>query len=1267
MDELSDPGAFNGVRRAQELPPGITAGPHVRVTQTGAIVGWRTDRAADSVVEYGQPAGIYPGLASDPRRVREHRVRLSSLQPGTTYHFRVRSADVSGNTAYGEDRTFTTRLSGRGKAPRVTLVQPAQYRGRVEIAAVAEDGTPVGKAEFALDDTPIFTAYSPPFEVTLNTELFENGEHSLKLRCTGQTGKTAETLHTVLFCNIPDQPPQVTIVSPATGATVDGKVEIEAHATDDQGVLAAWLYVDGTRKGIAGLADPPSKDITFGIDWDASKEQEGNHHLEVLVYDTSIKTATAHIDLTVLHVAPPPEPTPPDLRVISRSVTRIGNYLDVQMSVRNFGDLPAANIHIFDELEGFQAISVADAAPGTVVRSRWFPTARSGDVEIVDDNPLPHDSQVTYKYRLVPVLAHPNPKTPAIGTVTSLDCDGPGGPIPRMLKQPTYSTTTGETIPQAHAAACKTANYLIVTNPIRLIGLNCPAYYSGFGTATCWHDTNNVLSNMARLAVAKQGVLGYFHGKTADELRDLIRTGWTWLPPMLPGWPSTGVSTGAKGTWAQQLHESFTAPGRGWLLIVGEYQIVPSWTITGIGVAAHDDGSDYIRQSDFRYADTMGDERPELIVGRIIGDTPADLVRGLQASLGVHYNWPGYGNDSSHALALSGAGKFVDDFVDSVNYLAGQLAGKGTSVSVIHQKYLGEDKAGTDQAVSDFKALVPGRDFILLDGHGLPKEVGPLSVENLPGTDFHGTNPVIWSEACLAGNYDYLTETQPAPVNGTISEQFFLLDAGGYFGSTEIGSASVGKTAVHYVADHWTKTMPPAYQFFLLKDWFGGWWASAKCRGFNYEYNYYGDPKLGKTALDPLEMSGIAKIQQPLTGMPPGLLGPAQVAGPSRPDGIADHLLDVDVPDVSFASSQGIDHVLLPGGMPQVEDGLPDVPSYSATFTYAPGTVVQHVLLRDRAGLREGTGLKLALVVDGPNGPSRPAEPAGGNGWYPATDFQWRTSANPDGSTRLTILIFPFHYNSSTGEYRFHRTYRFAVRTAQATAAIVAVSTDRPAYRNEQPVAVTAEILNRGMARDLVLNVAVRETRRGQAVDGLPVRTLTRLQGHAALTQQWLPEKLPPGEYLLDAELRELDGTLLDRKKEYIRIGVQEARILSLTATPHRFRPGQAVSMCMMAANSGSLPIRGTAVLRVVDSRGTTVAEFTQPVTGLQPDEVTHLRGRWETSEATHGDYSAIGYLLFDSRATDPLTTNITTSSSPRKKEKADRSAGGSLGAHAAA
>ena len=86
-------------------PPQIS---NVVVTRVGASirVTWNTNEFANSTVLYGTQSGSYPQSAANPLFERQHEINLTGLRGGTTYFLRVRSADLSGNTATGAERSI---------------------------------------------------------------------------------------------------------------------------------------------------------------------------------------------------------------------------------------------------------------------------------------------------------------------------------------------------------------------------------------------------------------------------------------------------------------------------------------------------------------------------------------------------------------------------------------------------------------------------------------------------------------------------------------------------------------------------------------------------------------------------------------------------------------------------------------------------------------------------------------------------------------------------------------------------------------------------------------------------------------------------------------------------------------------------------------------------------------------------------------------------------------------------------------------------------
>ncbi|HYK90654.1 MAG TPA: fibronectin type III domain-containing protein, partial [Acidobacteriota bacterium] len=91
-------------------PPVISSVTATGITASTAVVGWTTNEASDSQVEYG-PTTSYGTLTTlNSTLVTSHSQSLSGLLPGALYNFRVRSRDSAGNLALSGNYTFTTAV-----------------------------------------------------------------------------------------------------------------------------------------------------------------------------------------------------------------------------------------------------------------------------------------------------------------------------------------------------------------------------------------------------------------------------------------------------------------------------------------------------------------------------------------------------------------------------------------------------------------------------------------------------------------------------------------------------------------------------------------------------------------------------------------------------------------------------------------------------------------------------------------------------------------------------------------------------------------------------------------------------------------------------------------------------------------------------------------------------------------------------------------------------------------------------------------------------
>jgi hypothetical protein len=334
--------------------------------------------------------------------------------------------------------------------------------------------------------------------------------------------------------------------------------------------------------------------------------------------------------------------------------------------------------------------------------------------------------------------------------------------------------------------------------------------------------------------------------------------------------------------------------------------------------------------------------------------------------------------------------------------------------------------------------------------------------------------------------------------------------------------------------------------------------------------------------------------------------------------------------------------VEIPGGALLLVEGEPRIPFYSVHLEYPAGHEIQDVALAERAGLTTATGLNVPIVTltvrDGEEGSS-----AASTGWYPEEEYDWRAFQNPDGTTSLIIIMYPFYYNPLTTDVQFYKNYSFNITYTVATVEITRLETDEDAYRQGDQVAVDVGLNNAGEAEDVIFNAAIKRYSTGEAVDGLLLRSLQDLIGPASFSPRWDSSGFEPDYYYVEVTLQDNSSNVLDRQTEMFRLGIISGETTTFTATPTYFDIGDSINVSLVFSNTGTVNITGTAVIRVQDKAGETVQEFWHDVTDLAPGNAVSLDDAWDTSGAEEGTYSILGYVLYDSMATDPMAAVVST------------------------
>jgi len=76
-------------------------------------------------------------------------------------------------------------------------------------------------------------------------------------------------------------PPEVTIISPVNGSTVNEMVTVSCMATDNKGVEKVELWVDGISMNISDATEP------YTLNWNTTTFENGDHIIVARSYDTS--------------------------------------------------------------------------------------------------------------------------------------------------------------------------------------------------------------------------------------------------------------------------------------------------------------------------------------------------------------------------------------------------------------------------------------------------------------------------------------------------------------------------------------------------------------------------------------------------------------------------------------------------------------------------------------------------------------------------------------------------------------------------------------------------------------------------------------------------------------------------------------------------------------------------------------------------------------------------------------------------------------------
>ncbi|MFW5867138.1 MAG: Ig-like domain-containing protein [Armatimonadota bacterium] len=196
-------------------------------------------------------------------------------------------------------------------SPIVKITQPEHeqvVRGEfvIDVSYRSDSDQPITRIDLLIDDEVVsqYALNSPrvsgtqSFKWTLNSGA--GSKHTISASAVDAAGEVGRATITVTVAAAesrtpagPDRvPPVINIYYPADGAEVSGEVEIKAEASDDNGVMAVFFYLDGKFHTAIMNTGP------YTARWDTEKMSDGPHVLQARVMDHA-ENESASAEVTV--------------------------------------------------------------------------------------------------------------------------------------------------------------------------------------------------------------------------------------------------------------------------------------------------------------------------------------------------------------------------------------------------------------------------------------------------------------------------------------------------------------------------------------------------------------------------------------------------------------------------------------------------------------------------------------------------------------------------------------------------------------------------------------------------------------------------------------------------------------------------------------------------------------------------------------------------------------------------------------------------------
>lgn len=226
-------------------PPVISNVTTSSSNQNGATITWNTDKLADSQVEYGTTTAYGSSTSLNTSLVTAHTQAITGLNAGTTYHYRVKSADAAGHLAVSGDYTVTIATPDTQPPTTPTnLAATAVSATQVKLAWTAStDNVAVTGYRIFRNNTQIATSTTNSYTDTTATA---NSTYSYVVSAYDAAGNVSPTSNTATVTT--PQAPALAVDSQVITHQTSPNTTISSPALSTNGpneLLLAFISSDG--------------------------------------------------------------------------------------------------------------------------------------------------------------------------------------------------------------------------------------------------------------------------------------------------------------------------------------------------------------------------------------------------------------------------------------------------------------------------------------------------------------------------------------------------------------------------------------------------------------------------------------------------------------------------------------------------------------------------------------------------------------------------------------------------------------------------------------------------------------------------------------------------------------------------------------------------------------------------------------------------------------------------------------------------------------